>query len=435
MVSVSSNSGAPALRRPNAAPSAPPAAEPAADQFTSTREKKIWLVHGSHTGGHKSAAKALKTALEQHPNVDAEVINIAETSTATLSMSTAAEAALKGGAWVNDIRRWVFDLQFEGNDLVKWATNRVMAWEGRSQENFLNRLETEKPDAIISTMSATNSLLSHWKDTGEVEQPVHSVVTDFASHQMWAQDNISYYYAGTPLVKADLAKFGVAENRVSVTGIPIRGDFDGPPQTASEARRELGLGPEKPLVLVLGGSLGYGQFGDTLSAIDDHNGDYQMAAITGRNEKLQQELSGLSTEHTLTVEGFVKNMPTWLEAADLIITKPGGLTCSEILAKGKPMILQRAASGLEKRMVERLEESGAAVVVDSAEEMGQKVSQLFQNPEQLEALSERARELGHPDSSARVAQEILDSLGRQSWPTRVTTFDRVQVHSSLPTES
>jgi processive 1,2-diacylglycerol beta-glucosyltransferase len=412
MVSVSPNSFQRLPRHRAPASSDVPALQAPTDEFKPVRDKKIWLVHGSHTGGHKSAAKALEAALEEYPNVDAEVINLAETSSASTPMSTAAETALKAGAWVNNIRSWVFDQQFEGNGLVKWASNKVMALEGGSQDAFLQRLKLEEPDAIISTMSATNSLLSHWKETGEVKAPVHSVVTDFASHQIWSQDNIAFYYVATPQVQDDLERFGTPTDKIGVTGIPIRGDFASGSSSPAEARRKLGLDPDKPLVLMLGGSLGYGQFGESIAAIDDHRGEFQMAAITGRNQNLQAELSALPTDHPLRVEGYVKNMPTWIEAADLVITKPGGLTCSEILAKGKPMILQRADSGLEKRMVERLEESGAAVVVGSVDDMGQKVNQLLQNPEELKALSARARELGHADSSANVARQIIGSISR-----------------------
>lgn len=380
------------------------------DQFTPVEKKKIWLVHGSHTGGHRSAARALEEALEKHPGVDAEVINLAEASQNSSPLSTAAEATLKAGPWLGKIRRWVFDQQFAGNPMVKWASNQAMAFEGRFQDKFLERLEAEKPDLIVSTMSATNSLLSHWKQTGEIEQPVHSVVTDFASHQMWAQDNIAFYYVATPAVKADLEKFGAAEEKVQVSGIPIRGEYAASSRSAAEARRELGLDPDKPLVLMLGGSLGLGGFGDTLTAIDKGEGGFQLAAITGRNEKLESELSALETNHDLTVRGFVDNMPSWLEAADIVVTKPGGLTCSEILARGKPMILKRAESGLEKRMVERLGETGAAVVVDNNEQISFQVERLLNNPEELQTLTARARELGHPNSSDEIARQLLSTI-------------------------
>lgn len=371
---------------------------------------KVWLVHGSHTGGHASAARSLKEALERRPGVSAEIINMAETSSNETPASMAAEVALKGGDWIRNIRSWVFDQQYEGNDFLKWISNKVMKREGCHQEAFLNRLETERPDVLVSTMSATNSLLSQWSDDGVIRQPVQSVLTDFASHQMWAQENIAKYYVATPAVKQDLQKFGVDADKVSVTGIPIKQDFASQAQSPGEARKALGLDPEKPLVLMLGGSLGYGSFSESLSAMDSTEGNFQMAAITGKNENLRRELEALETNKNLHVEGYVTNMPTWIDAADLVVTKPGGLTCSEILAKGKPMILQNAESGLEGRLVRRLEESGVALVVDGAEDMARTVSELIKEPQKLDALKAKARAVGKPTSSDEIADSILRSI-------------------------
>ncbi|HIB68762.1 MAG TPA: glycosyltransferase [Phycisphaerales bacterium] len=227
---------------------------------------------------------------------------------------------------------------------------------------------------------------------------------------MWAQENIAKYYVAPPAVKQDLQKFGVDAHKVSVTGIPIKQDFASQAQSPGEARKALGLDPEKPLVLMLGGSLGYGSFSESLSAMDSTEGNFQMAAITGKNENLRRELEALETNKNLHLEGYVTNMPTWIDAADLVVTKPGGLTCSEILAKGKPMILQNAESGLEGRLVRRLEESGVALVVDGAEDMARTVSELIKEPQKLDALKAKARAVGKPTSSDEIADSILRSI-------------------------
>lgn len=383
-------------------------------QKTSTKTQKIWLIHGSHTGGHASAAKSLQLALDKHPGVETEIINVADTSERDTPISTAAEVALKGGAWVNSIRSWVFDQMYEGNSLLKWAGNKFMALEGRSQGTLVDRIAQEKPDVIVSTMSATNSLLSGLKDKGLVSPPVHSVVTDYASHQMWAQENIAFYYVATDDVKSDLESFGVAGEKIGVSGIPIRDEYAARSAGTQAARAKLGLDPKKPLLLMLGGSLGYGAFEDSLNALDDISGDFQMAAVTGKNKTLQSKLGALDTEHDLRVEGYVENMPTWIEAADLVVTKPGGLTCSEILAKGKPLILQKTTSGLGARLVNRLEKTGAAVVVDGTDDLKATVQHLLQSKAKLDSLSGRAKAVGKPNSSADIAETILSTLKRRA---------------------
>lgn len=374
-----------------------------------SRPRKIWLVHGSHTGGHASAARSLQSALEEHPNVETEIVNLAETSESKTPASTAAEVALKGGTLVNSLRRWVFDQQFKGNPIVKWVSNKYMERELDAQTAFRKRVETERPDAIISTMSASNSLLSQMKDDG-LETPVHSVVTDFAAHQMWSQENIGYYYVATDQVKQDLMRFGTPGDRVQVTGIPIKTGFSEPSIPTPTAKKRLGLKPSKPHILMLGGSLGHGSFEESLQALDEIGTDFQMTAITGRNETLKESLEALPTKHDLKVEGYVTNMPEWLDAADLVVTKPGGLTCSEILAKGKPIVLQHKSSGLEARLIDRLEATGAARVVDGSDSLKSTVGSLLSSDFSREQITQSAKRVGKPDSSATIAQHILDNL-------------------------
>lgn len=373
--------------------------------------KKVWLVHGSHTGGHASAARSLKEALDLNPDVETEIINLAQTSQSKLPSSTLAEAALKGGALSKNLRRWVFDQQFEGNPIVKWVTDRVMASEGRAQSEFLERVNLEKPDLIVSTMSASNSMLNSLKESGDLDVPLQSVVTDFSGHQVWAQENIAFYYVATDAVKEDLQRFGVPEEKVRVTGIPIQQAFNAKTRAPKEARQDLGLDPSKPTVLLLGGSLGYGNFEDTAKALDQIPGEFQMVAITGKNEKLAGQLTELSTTHPLTVKGYVDNMPQWIEAADLVISKPGGLTSSEILARGKAMLVQDVKEGLEGHMVGGLVATGGALAVENNDELRDKVAYLLGDNAAHEELTDRAKSVGRPNSANEVADFIIADLG------------------------
>ncbi len=388
------------LRRPSKESSRPEQAE-----------KKVWLVHGSHTGGHAGAAKALQGALDRYDGVQVEVLNLAETSDSRVPASTAAEATLKAGALLGGLRRWVFDQQFEGHPLVKWVTDRVMAHEAKNQTAFLERVAQEKPDLIVSTMSATNSMLNALKADGKLEAPVHSVITDFAAHQVWAQDHIAHYYVATDSVKEDLTGFGVPEDKIQVAGIPIKGDFSTPPQDQAQARKALGLDPDKPTVLVLGGSLGLGDFSSTISSLDRASQNHQMVAITGRNEQLARDLENLPTWNPLTVKTFVTNMEDWIDAADLVVTKPGGMTASEILARGRTMLVREADSGLEARMQHGLVQAGAALSYGDQADLTEKVSQLLADQRARQTQAGKAQALGRPRSSEEIAAHIIGELG------------------------
>lgn len=380
--------------------------------ITPRRPKKVWLVHGSHTGGHAAAAHSLKAALDKRPQVETEIINLADTSSSSKPASTLAESALKAGSWTQSIRRWVFDQQFEGNPLVKWVTDKVMAKEAAAQEEFVERVQAEKPDLIVSTMSATNSLLNSLKESGVIDVPLESVVTDFSCHQVWAQENIRFYYVATEAVKNELQQFGVAPEKVRVSGIPIK---KAPETTDSVGSKErLGLDLTKPTVLMMGGSLGLGDLAPAVLALDEAKSDFQLVTVTGKNKEAASKLENLNTRHPLIINGYVTNMPEWIQAADLVISKPGGLTASEVLAAGKPMIVKKATSGLERRMVDGLNSTGAVKSVANNQEMTRVVDLLLGDSAERGKLSLRAGEVGKPNSADTVADYILSDMARRN---------------------
>lgn len=375
--------------------------------MNATPVRKVWLVHGSYTGGHASAAKALQQALSAQPGVQADVINIADLSHSPLPMSTSAEKALEGGKAVNRLRAWWFEQNFKGNPLTYFVTNAAMRVEGLFSDAFLDRVEREKPDVIVSTMSATNALLSAWKGAGKLNVPVHSVVTDFSSHRIWAQENIDHYYVASEAARKDLERFGVDPSRIEQTGIPISPTFAGPARDAGEVRKSLGLDPTKATLLLLGGSLGYANFAPVLQALDKLDVPFQAVAITGRNETAREALEKMHFNHPVRVEGFVNNMADWADAADLVITKPGGLTTSELLARGRPMIIADPLPGLEEKMVGRVTETGAAIAVHGHDELVETTGRLLGDEHARGALQQAARQAGHRDAAAVVAQRVL----------------------------
>lgn len=369
--------------------------------------RKVWIVHGSYTGGHASAARALQQALSAEPDVQAEVINIADLSHSPLPMSTAAEKALKGGRITNRLRAWWFKQNFEGNRFTYFVTNAAMRAEGLFAGEFLARAEREQPDVIVSTMSATNSLLSQWKGAGRLKAPIHSVVTDFSTHRIWAQENVERYYVSGPSSRKDLERFGVEPSRIEETGIPIAPAFSTPPRTGESARRPLGLDPVLPTLLLMGGSLGYANFGGLLKALDALPIPFQAVAITGRNHAAEQELKQMSFHHPVRVEGYVSNMADWIDAADVVVTKPGGLTTSEVLARGRPMIIADPMPGLEERMVDAISSSGAAAVSHDDTELVGLANRLLSDAAARQGMQQAAERAGHGDAAAVVAKRVL----------------------------
>lgn len=374
---------------------------------------KIWLVHGSYTGGHASAARSLAEALKEHPEVETEIINTADTS--GMPVSTAAERALNGGSWIRRARTWLFEQQFEGNRLLKWASDGAYKLAGHFNDEFLRRVEKEKPDLIVSTQGSTNSLLNGWIESGKLKTPVHSVITDFASHQMWAQDNIAHYYVAFPETQQDLEGFGVESDRISITGIPIKAGFGNRWHAQIERcqiKDSLGLDPDKQTVLMMGGSLGLGSFTETIAALDQLPQDFQMAALVGKNEQARSEVEAMTTVHPTYTEGYTQQMAEWMQAADVVVSRPGGLTSSELLAAGKPMVLPNIEAGLGARNVTRLVESRAAVKADTPEQVASMVGKILSDQEVAASMQEAALTYGRAGAAADIAARLLGAVQR-----------------------
>ncbi len=369
---------------------------------------KIWLLHGSYTGGHASAARSVKEALEEQcSQARVEIINHADLSNNPVPFSTAAERALEVGPISKALRNWGFELSFEGAPLHRWLLRQTVKVEAFLTEDLLDRIQAEQPDVLVATQAPTADLLSYWKEVQEIDTPLHAVVTDFGAHQIWSQEGISRYYVAAESTRDDLARFGVDKGQVSVTGIPIRPTFARPPQDRSEMKKKLGLDPEKPFVLVLGGALGAVNFNKTVGALDDLPCDFQLAVVCGKNQGARQALEAETFSHPVQALGFVDNMVDYLDACDLIVSKPGGLSTSEILARGRAILIFDPIPGLETQNARRLTAAGVGRWASDLKDMGKHALDLLQNPVKREEMEKAALAMGRPNSAADAARQIL----------------------------
>jgi processive 1,2-diacylglycerol beta-glucosyltransferase len=373
---------------------------------------KVFLVHGSHTGGHRSAAESLKQALDEIPNVKSEVINALDFSGGETVKNTQVAATDFLIKKAGGVRGWFFKKSFEGNPVIYWLGKTGMQLKAWMSQSFLNKIQDEKPDIIVSTHSPMNAMLSYWKGRGDIDMPVHSVVTDFKAHRMWAQDNIDRYYVASEGVKQDLEKYGIEEEKIDITGIPIKPDFARPTGlTKTQLKEKLGLNPDLPMVLMMGGSLGIGRFAEVAKALDNGGMPVQMVCITGKNETKKQELEDLSAQLKMPLKaiGFTPNVNEWMEACDMIISKPGGLTTSEIFAKKIPMIILDPMPGLEEMLIPNIEATGAAFRVKGPGEAAALISDLMNDPEKKEDVILNLETAGKPFSAYTAAEDIVKS--------------------------
>jgi processive 1,2-diacylglycerol beta-glucosyltransferase len=235
--------------------------------------------------------------------------------------------------------------------------------------------------------------------------PFALAITDFTLHRVWVQPGVRRYFVATDAL-ADELRPRARGAAVEATGIPIDPAVARVPGWA-DARAEWGLHPERPVALVAGGGLGIGVEEAVFAALDGADPAATIVAVCGKNDAARARLEVLRLPpERLRVLGYVRGLPSLMSAADVVATKAGGLSVSEALALGRPLLLTRPIPGAEEGNTRALERSGAALAGRSKGEMTAAFARVFSEPGLLPRLSAAATELGRPFSARSVAESV-----------------------------
>lgn len=266
-----------------------------------------------------------------------------------------------------------------------------------------------KPDVIVCTHPFPTGLMSAFKTKLGLDLPLVAVMTDYTVHNLWIHPTVDCYI--TPCSRLDyLFKIiGVPDEKVMPLGIPIRPVFAKPP-TKARARRTLGL-YNKPTLSVMGGGLGMGTSPEFVQALDQYLRDSQILIITGKNDTIYAQLQQITFNNTVSIYGYVDNIEVHMAAADLLVTKPGGVTASEALALGLPMAFTSPIPGQEWRNSTFLAEQLVAVQFDVST-LAYKVADLLSDHLRLSCMSKLAKALSTPNSTRDVVA-LLESITRR----------------------
>jgi processive 1,2-diacylglycerol beta-glucosyltransferase len=279
---------------------------------------------------------------------------------------------------------------------------------------FVKQLKKFKPAAVLCTHYMPLEIMGRLKEKARRNHAplTVSVVTDFEAHALWMEPNVDLYCVAAEETKARLVARGAPANNVVITGIPVAKKFSNEADP-SEVRRRMGLRDDLPILLVLGGGFGMGPLAQILAQLNQVQQSLQVLVVCGRNEELRRELAVQERTHPTHVLGFVTNMQELMAVADLIITKPGGLTSSEALAMGKPLFVLNPIPGQEAANSDFLLEHGAAAKANRLEDLPYRLEKLLGSP-RLGEMASAARALGKPNAAVEVCREVLGRLDAES---------------------
>ncbi|ASA26061.1 MGDG synthase family glycosyltransferase [Paenibacillus donghaensis] len=367
------------------------------------RKKRVLLFSEGFGTGHTGAAYALAEGIKLlNPDVQCRVIELGKFLNPTVApwilsayrKTVSSQPRLVGMMYKTQYNRSL-------TRLTKLALHRIF-YTHASQV-----IEQLKPDLIICTHPIPAAVISRLKRRG-LDVPLYTLITDYDAHGSWVNAEVNRYLVSTPRVKSILTGRGISPKLVTVTGIPVHPKFW---ERANKTllRKELGLA-DIPTVLIMGGGWGM-MFGkDVMRSLTARMDEIQLIFCMGSNEKLMAKMQAnpLLNHPNVKILGYSSEINKLMDASDLLITKPGGMTCTEGQAKGIPMLFYKAIPGQEEKNCQYFVELGLAEVLDSAV-VNKWFSMLLQEYAALEELRRRrtSPERYEPRNCATAVLELL----------------------------
>lgn len=370
------------------------------------RKKRVLLLSEGFGAGHTQAARALAESLRLlSPDVQTRVLELGSFLHPTISSwvitayrkTVSAQPRLYGIVYRSQYKKSL-------NRFTRLALHRIFYAQTAQVINHL------QPDAIVCTHPIPNAVVSRLKRAG-LNVPLCTVITDYDAHGTWINSEVSKYLVSTDEVKQKLLHRGVLPEAIEVTGIPVHPKFwKKHDRNALLAQHGLKV---MPTALVMGGGWGLLEDADFLPDLVRWRDQVQLVICLGNNHKA---LTALKADERFQHEnvrllGFTKEIDQWMEVADLLITKPGGMTCTEGLAKGIPMLFYKPIPGQEEQNLRYFTLQGLGEQITSAETIDhwfQLLADNYPNTRRHRDSSTSAAELYHPHNCSKAILKLIN---------------------------
>ncbi|MBE6611825.1 MAG: glycosyltransferase [Ruminococcaceae bacterium] len=362
---------------------------------------KVLILSITAGQGHNSTAKAICAYFESI-GCEAEMLDTFEylnpllyetVSRGYLLAADKAKLAYKGAYRLAEKRR-----KSKTDASPTRVTGGVMA------KKLLTYINEHQPDAIICTHIFAGILLDVLKKKRLITAKTVGILTDFAFHPYWEEAiHLDYVVTPSKMLTAQALKKGYTESQVLPLGIPIHPKF-ADSISKEEARASLGLDINKRTVLLMSGSMGYGNIEETVRALDSVPHDFQLITVCGNNSAAKARIDEMQTKKRILNLGYVNYVDTLMDASDCIISKPGGLTTSEAMAKRLPMVIVDPIPGQEDRNTEFLTNNGAAMAVTHTTPLDEVIYQLLCDPRRLDVMRDAIEIIRKPNSTRDICE-------------------------------
>lgn len=390
------------------------------------------------------AAQALKEyILSQQPDAVIEITDTIE------CVSPFVNKAVTGG-YVYMVRNTpkMYGTVYKTTDRSAAVTKTVEFTTNAFRNKLYPLIDSFKPDIVITTHPLAAEIVTALKNHGVINLPIINIVTDFAIHQAYISKGVdAYIVSSREMVDEMVNERGLERVRLYPYGIPVKSEFFKPIERKTVFESE-GLDPSIPTILIMAGSFGVTDVLKIYHKIVKSPADFQIIVITGKNEKLydtfDKYLRKLSMNNALIEADFFESelfdihnthkkkrkftskhqkpaKPTkllyytnevekYMHMADMIVTKPGGLTVSEAIAVGLPMGIFKAIPGQEEQNAEFLISKGMAVKLEKNNTCTKTITKLLESPEKLQSMKAAIKQFSKGNSAANIYLLMLELI-------------------------
>lgn len=375
--------------------------------------KKILIFYASYGGGHLSAAKSINNYLnENYPDIKTELVDCMKYINIILEKLTTSaykEMAKKAPKLWKEV---YYHSQKGLLSEISKGSNKLMAKKLAKLINEFN------PDFILSTHPFSSQMVSYLKRKGELNCKSATILTDFEIHEQWivGHEYTDLFFVSNEHMKDSLLKHNIPSSKIYVTGIPFSNRFL---QTFDKDKifEMFNLDKTKKVALMFGGGefgLGKDRTVQVLRDLITVANNYQIIAIAGKNEKMklafEEVVTNMGVQSRVRVLPFTDKVPELMSIANVVITKPGGLTTTESLVSGLPIIIINPLPGQEEENALFLEKSKVGIWIRKDDNPEVVLSQIFNSPDKLDEMKKNIKLLAKPNSTKQICEIIVENL-------------------------
>jgi len=270
-------------------------------------------------------------------------------------------------------------------------------------------IESFNPDVIVAVEVGACEMAVIARRLGLTRVPILNVITDYEAEPIWVKPEVDAFAVPDDNVRTELIEWGAPANRIFICGIPVDRAFDAPPDPKTIRRRH-GINDDAPIVLLMGGGMGPTRMDEVARQLAEQEVPMHVVAITGEDKRARRKLEALNMKPpvSLRVLGWTDQVAALMQAATVLVTKPGGLTIAEAALCSLPTVLFDPIPGAEFVNAKRMVDSGAAVITKGASETVNAIVSLLRDERTRRSMALGSNSMARPAARREIAQLALD---------------------------